>query len=308
MMNHENNATTSDTNNDTVPVVMTSVQQPANDDLSTTAMNSLTVTESTNNNNTATDMDDPHLHHTTSPSKTTIDNDTTKENIDTEKRATILDVNTTSIITTTGSFIPDPSSIPISLVRRYRIDTYDVDTNITVQLFQERHVVTCSQTTDGKITAWLLCQPIWNMYAMTRQLQWEVSHLLGGGSGKRDDTLLTVYCQRISTVLWERIQLTEGGDQVPSSSSSLAQHHHSPKTILFGFTLLNSNKNKTMPHGVDVSTTGRHEPELFHTIVDLVVNAILEASGRRPQVIPHRRSVLRDGNCLCESNVRRAGH
>lgn len=158
---------------------------------------------------------------------------------------------------------PDPSSIPVTIVRSYTIEPYDMDTNITVQIFQERWVVTCSQTkqNDGKITAWLLCQPSMNnMHSLRRQqqLQWEVSHLLGGG--KRDDALLTVYCQRIATVFWER--------RLASASAT----GNPPPTMLFGLTLWK------MPLQTESSVMGgRHEPELFHTMVDLVVNTMDEA-------------------------------
>lgn len=238
---------------------------PSQQQLLATTLNSLTVTTTTTTATRNNSLDDaPHVTSQTTTTTTTTEATTTA--------ATTTD--TTSSIATS----PDPSSIPVTIVRSYTIDPYDMDTNITVQIFQERWVVTCSQTkqNDGKITAWLLCQPssMNNMHSLRQQqqLQWEVSHLLGGG--KRDDALLTVYCQRIATVFWERRLAAAGVTRNPAP----------PPTILFGWTLWNMpsgiHQNDLMHNNQTESSVmgGRHhEPELFHTMVDLVVHTMVDA-------------------------------
>jgi hypothetical protein len=172
-----------------------------------------------------------------------------------------------------GSITPDPSSLPISIVRYFRINhPYNIDTNITVQLFQERSLVTCSQgNANGRISTWLLCQPTMNLYSLKtkNQIEWDVNNILGGNHHQqRDSPLYTVYCQRISTLLWERIHGNSHDTAVTSTitTSTPAIRDQQPKPILFGLSLWNGTERD-----------GSHEPELFHTIVNLVVNTIVEA-------------------------------
>jgi hypothetical protein len=259
-----------DNTNNTIAMVAVEQHEEGNDDPTLlTAMDPLAVTESS-----AVD-DSQNIDNGATSRRLTIDNDIMDGDKDNEADTMHREDYTifSSPTATSDCVIPDPSSIPISVVRCYHIEKYDFDTNITVQLFQEQYVVTCSQANDGKITTWLLCQPVLNMYSLKRQLQWEVSHLLGGG--KRDDALLTVYCQRISTLLWERLN-TEESQQQP----------YQPKPILFGFTLWK--KEMMLTHGEASHTNHNssstasnvgtsHDPELFHTIVDMVVKTILEA-------------------------------
>jgi hypothetical protein len=222
----------------------------------------------------STSDDDPSTTTTTfAPANTSLPMNHTKETIakdSTNNEKTIIsDKETTMTInattttrpeaaTTTYVLLPDPSCIPISIVRCYRIDKYNIDVNITVQLFHERTVVTCSQNKNGKINTWLLCQPNINPYTIRNSIQWDVTHLLGGGGTSsssrrtnRDDPLLIVYCQRISTLFYDKLQ-------------------QRPKTTLFGFALYTDKAATT-------AMNGGHEPELFHTIVDVTVNTMIEA-------------------------------
>jgi hypothetical protein len=173
------------------------------------------------------------------------------------------------IISDTTVCIPDPLSLPISISRAYKIQ--DVMTDISVQLFQERIVISCSQL-QGKIGSWVLCKPITNPHSINNVTHWDVTHLLGSGMS-RDDPLLTVYSQRISMLLWNKMN-----EIVDTSTDGDGRHHHlyqQPSAILLGLSLKGDHSINT---GSATNIQNQHyDSELFHTIVDLIVNVALEA-------------------------------
>jgi hypothetical protein len=172
------------------------------------------------------------------------------------------------IISDTTVCIPDPLSLPISISRAYKIQ--DIMTDISVQLFQERIVITCSQL-QGRIGSWVLCKPITNPHSINNVTHWDVTHLLGSGMS-RDDPLLTVYSQRISMLLWNKM------NEIVDTSTGDGRHHHlyqQPSAILLGLSLKG---DRSIDTGSATNFQNQqHDSELFHTIVDVIVNVALEA-------------------------------
>lgn len=139
--------------------------------------------------------------------------------------------------------LPHPQSLPRSLTRSYTVG--GVATDITVQLFSERVVLTCSQL-QGRIGQWLLCKCASNDPFNPAKVDWDVVHLLGA----RDDPLLTVYGKRVA----ERILQGSAADADNGAAA--------PPAVLLGLALGATAKN----------------PAVFHTIVDLLVNLYYEVA------------------------------
>jgi hypothetical protein len=158
------------------------------------------------------------------------------------KAATLDEAITTNAAS--SRIVPHTQSLPKILTRSYTVG--GVVTDITVQLFQERIVVTCSQL-QGRIGHWLLCKTTPVDPLNPTKVDWDVSHLLGA---RGDDPLLTVYAKRIT-------------DRILQS---------------------NSREATTVPHGhavllgIALGVTGK-VPAVFHTIVDLILKVYQEATA-----------------------------
>lgn len=158
----------------------------------------------------------------------------------------------TAVGSSSSCIVPHPQSLPKSLTRSYVVG--GVVTDITVQLFQERTVVTCSQL-QGRIGHWLLCKATPSDPLNPAKFEWDISHLLGGA---RDDPLLAVYGKRVTDRI---LQSTVGAAAANAGNSN---DPHPPPAVLLGLAL---------------GVTGK-DPAVFHTIVDLLVKVYLETTMR----------------------------
>jgi hypothetical protein len=150
--------------------------------------------------------------------------------------------------------VPHPHSLPKCVKRLYKVG--GIATDVTVQIFHERIVVTCSQL-KGRIGHWLLCKAtVTDALNPSKKYSWDTTHLLGGGRG---DPLLTVYVKHIT----ERI-IQQHGSRSSSSSSDGKVESEPPSTALLGLSLDN---------------TRCKEPAFFHTIVDLLAKTYAEAAN-----------------------------
>ena len=131
-----------------------------------------------------------------------------------------------------ASFSANSNAIPRTVAKSYKIA--GVQTDLWIQLFQERIVLACSQL-EGRIAHWLLCKPLVpSLVPRTgRKIDYDVSHLLGAAA--RDDPIYAVYAKRIM----ERI----------SADNSWSES----RPILLGISLRDRN------------------PAVFHTLTDLLV-------------------------------------
>lgn len=187
------------------------------------------------------------------------------------------DVDTNSNIVSSFFIRPNPSSLPKAALRSFRIG--GVDTEIGVQLFQERVVVTCSQR-KGRIGHWVLCKVSSSSNDILHSLltttatfppnnpddndnnddmrrknkslfDWDVSHLLGV---PRDDPLLSVYCKQVSErIVQQQHTNNSSGGQPPLSA------------VLIGLTL-------------DTDNGAWKDPAMFHAIVNTIVQVYANAT------------------------------
>ena len=181
--------------------------------------------------------------------------DTAQHNLSTSlQAATLTDDDVTNANAGSSSsncIVPQPQSLPKSLTRSYLVG--GVVTDITVQLFQDRTVVTCSQL-EGRIGHWLLCKATSSDPLNPAKFDWDISHLLGGA---RDDPLLIVYGKLVS----DRILQSMVATAAAAGNNNDASH---PPAVLLGLAL---------------GVTGK-APAVFHTIVDLLAKVYLETAMR----------------------------
>jgi hypothetical protein len=149
---------------------------------------------------------------------------------------------------------PHPYSLPQCVKRLYKVG--GIATDVTVQIFHERIVVTCSQL-KGRIGHWLLCKAtVTDALNPSKKHSWDTTHLLGGA---RDNPLLTVYAKRIT----ERIIQQHGSRSISSSSDGNVEREP-PSTALLGLSLDN---------------TRCKDLAFFHTIADLLAKTYAEAAS-----------------------------
>lgn len=158
-----------------------------------------------------------------------------------------------TLVESAGRIVPLSQDLPTTLTRSYTVG--GVVTDITVQLFCDRIVVTCSQL-EGRIGHWLLCKATTAVasidpFSNPAKVDWDVSHILGAA---RDDPLLTVYAKRVTDRIYQTSLQRKAND--PTTS---------PPTVLLGISLRAAGK----------------DPAVFHTIVDLLANVYQEAIATR---------------------------
>ena len=145
---------------------------------------------------------------------------------------------------------PHPQSLPCTLGKSFVVD--GVDTDIWIQIFADRTVVTCSQLPQGRIGSWLLCKRhVLDPLSSKGKADTEVSFLLG--AAQRDDPLLQVYAKHVT----ERIAREQ-----QQTSMAAADAVSPTTTVLLGLSLdRESSKN----------------PAVFRTLVELVARVYREA-------------------------------
>jgi len=145
---------------------------------------------------------------------------------------------------------PHPQSLPCNLAKSFVVD--GVHTEIWVQIFADRTVVTCSQLPRGRIGSWLLCKRhVLDPLSSNGKADTEVSFLLG--AAQRDDPLLQVYAKHVTErIATEQMRMAAAAADTVSPTT----------TLLLGLSLdRESSKN----------------PAVFRTLVELVARVYREA-------------------------------
>jgi hypothetical protein len=133
-----------------------------------------------------------------------------------------------------SSPIPHSSSLPTTLTRSYTIDL--IETDIWVQLFNDRCVIGVSQLENGRVGNYLLCQPEPSPID-PKAIDFHIDNLLG----VREDPLLSVYLRQITETIV--------GSQAARGSKPY------PAIIL----------------GISLHKTKAKDPDMFRILVDLIV-------------------------------------
>lgn len=136
---------------------------------------------------------------------------------------------------------PHPGSLPRIFAKSFILE--GLRTDIWIQVFHDRSVITCSQLGSGRIGNWLLCQRRASDLFSTKKADFDISHLLGATG--RDDPFNEVLAQQIMQTIVST-----------STDESILT------TVLFGLALHQESSRK---------------PAVFHTLVNLLTRLYRES-------------------------------
>ena len=160
-----------------------------------------------------------------------------------------------------GSYLPHPTSVPVSISRSYKI--WGVPTHTFCQIFSDRIVLGVTQLrnkSSGHIGSWVYCQANRSLID-PKQVDFELSTLLGGAtpSGGRDEK--EIYARRIAERLLEKKSLPGGTDRI---------------VILLGISLPPVPPSSS---STTTTTTTTTSIDRFKVLVEVLVELVEEALG-----------------------------
>ena len=171
-----------------------------------------------------------------------------------------------------GPFLPHVSAVPVSISRSYKI--WGIPTHIFCQLFSDRIVVGVTQlqtkqksntnestptssvpSPSGHIGSWVYCQASRSQID-PKQVDYELSTLLGGGTSGGGVDEKEVYARRVAERLLEKKSIQGGTDRI---------------VILLGISLL--------PIPSKSASATFSSMDRFQTLVEVLVELVEEALG-----------------------------
>ena len=152
--------------------------------------------------------------------------------------------------------LPQPSSVPASISRSYKV--LEIPTHTFCQVFSDRIVVGVTQlqkpkekVSSGHIGSWVYCQASKSQID-PRQVEYELTTLLGGSAGNKNGQKneKEIYARRIAERLLEKKSIPGGSDRI---------------VLLLGISLLSLPPSKSI--------------DRFKVLVEVLVELVEEALG-----------------------------